>query len=94
MDKYRSDNIVKLQGHNKRRSVSVGEIELDKAMSASSSTTPLSETSFKDVKAHDLLLWNSSMHRILFHLEDQLSQLDPISALDLHVPSTPPKRPA
>ncbi|KAI0043650.1 hypothetical protein FA95DRAFT_1609196 [Auriscalpium vulgare] len=92
----RPDATVKASGHTKRRSMSVGEIDLKKAMSDASSATPLPQLpqTAKEKRSQDSQGWDSTMHGILSDFKGQLSQLDPISAspLDLHVPETPPRR--
>ncbi|KAI0066118.1 hypothetical protein BV25DRAFT_1835812 [Artomyces pyxidatus] len=90
----RSDPLSKTSGHSKRRSMSVGEIDLKKAMTMASSTTPL-PASAKEKRSEDSTGWDPTMHGILSEFKGQLAQLDPIStsSLDLRVPSTPPRRP-
>jgi len=75
----------------KRRSMSVGETELKKAM-LTSSTPPVVER--KDVPAHHL--GDTTLSHILVDFQGELSQLDPDhnSNLDLHDPSTPARRAA
>ncbi|TFY70888.1 hypothetical protein EVG20_g2118 [Dentipellis fragilis] len=85
--KGKPDHSVRMPGHSKRRSMSVGDVELKKAMAAASSATPLPPV--KDQKYEDTDGWDPAMKGLL----SDFSQLNPLStSLDLHVPSTPPRR--
>ncbi|KAA1471675.1 hypothetical protein DENSPDRAFT_837715 [Dentipellis sp. KUC8613] len=85
--KGKADHSVRMAGHSKRRSMSVGDVELKMAMAAASSATPLPPV--KDQKYEDTDGWDPAMKGLL----SDFSQLNPLStSLDLHVPSTPPRR--
>ncbi|KAI0087982.1 hypothetical protein BDY19DRAFT_994406 [Irpex rosettiformis] len=78
---------------NKRRSMSVSDVDLKRVMAAASSSTPLPRTSghaSKDSASSD---WNTSLTGIITDFKGELMQLDPISAsFDLRDPSTPARR--
>ncbi|RDB16953.1 hypothetical protein Hypma_002582 [Hypsizygus marmoreus] len=77
----------------KRRSLSVGDAELKKAMTTTSSAAPLPPT---PKRKDDLTrLEDSTLNGILDDFKGELSQLDPIhGSLDLRDPSTPARRAA
>ncbi|KAG1869818.1 hypothetical protein C8R48DRAFT_791069 [Suillus tomentosus] len=81
--------------HNKRRSMSVSDINLQK-INVSSSPAPTLPP--KDSAPTEFQAWesSSSLHGILSDLKGVLSQLDPDSgsSLDLRDPSTPARRAA
>ena len=78
-----------LAKRNKRRSMSVSDVDLKRVMSASSSSSPLPRASIssRESEGSD---WNS----IMTDFKGELLQLEPISAalLDLKDPSTPARR--
>ena len=80
--------------HVKRRSMSVGEFELKKAMETSSSTTPLPKAGEMHSKDDSTILDNS-LNGIMTDFKGQLTQLDPhfVTSLDLKDPSTPSRSP-
>lgn len=88
----RPEQPQKISNHIKRRSMSVGEIEIKKAMTESSLATPLPATS-KTTENGERKGWDTTLNGILSEFEGELSQLDPISSsLELRDPSTPARR--
>ncbi|TFY78741.1 hypothetical protein EWM64_g5270, partial [Hericium alpestre] len=88
--KSKSDPASKVSSHIKRRSMSVGDAELKRAMTAASASTPLPSSRKHSEESEG---WDHTMKGILSDFKGQLSQLDPIStSLDLHVPVTPERR--
>ncbi|KAI0266753.1 hypothetical protein BC834DRAFT_111496 [Gloeopeniophorella convolvens] len=89
-------NQTKGPGHSKRRSMSVGEIDLKKAAANSTPAAPPLPTSARDKRSEDSVGWDSTMRGILSEFAGELSQLDrdqiATHSLDLRVPSTPPQR--
>ncbi|KAK7692615.1 hypothetical protein QCA50_004247 [Cerrena zonata] len=86
---------VKPNNRRKRRSMSVSDAELKKAMAASfgPSFTPL-RASIEEKRSEDSIGWSSALSGFMSDLEGKLDDLDPISAsLDLRDPSTLPRRP-
>lgn len=85
----RQDDTGQQASYGKRRSMSVGEIELKQATSVASALTPLP----KGRSAHPR---ESTFSQVIADFKGELSQLDPISdsALDLRDPSTPARRAA
>jgi PH/SEC7 domain-containing protein len=62
-------------GHGKRRSMSVGEVDLKKA--TSSSLTPISlPASAREKRSEELVGWDSTMRGILSDFKGELSQFD------------------
>ncbi|KDQ57605.1 hypothetical protein JAAARDRAFT_78710 [Jaapia argillacea MUCL 33604] len=77
--------------HIKRRSMSVGEIELKKAMNDSSATTPLPLPKVR--QSEEGIGWDTTLNGILTDLKGELSQFDSTNCLlDLKDPSTPGRR--
>ncbi|KAI0320783.1 hypothetical protein OF83DRAFT_498953 [Amylostereum chailletii] len=83
-----ADPMGKMSGHSKRRSMSVGEIDLKKAMAESSSTTPLPLSGL----SREMRNSDSGMKGVLSDFEGQLSEFDrsiSSGSLDLQMPGTP-----
>ncbi|KAF5385740.1 hypothetical protein D9615_002519 [Tricholomella constricta] len=75
----------------KRRSMSVGDAELKKAMLATSSISPLPETPERTSGAPRIE--DTTLNGILDDFKGELSQLDPVyGSLDLQDPSTPARK--
>lgn len=89
-----SEEPPKKSNHVKRRSMSVGEIELKKAMAESSLATPLPPNSARPSTHNgENRGWDTTLNGILSDFKGELSQLDPISSsLELRDPSTPARR--
>ncbi|KAI0305683.1 hypothetical protein B0F90DRAFT_1815266 [Multifurca ochricompacta] len=87
---------VRVFGHGKRRSMSVGEVDLKKATNNVSTALPL-PIGMYEKRSEDSVGWDSTIRGILSDFKGELSQLDqdPIAknTLALRVPSAPPERP-
>lgn len=86
----------KAANRRKRRSMSVSDAELKKAMATSFGQPPFAplRASIEEKRSEDLVGWSSALSGLMSDLETKLDDLDPISAsLDLRDPSTPPRRP-
>lgn len=87
---------VRIAGHGKRRSMSVGEVDLMKA--SSSSLTPVApSTSAREKRSEELPGWDSNMRGILSDFKGELSQFDQDTAastnmLGLRVPAGSPQQ--
>lgn len=86
----------KPSNHIKRRSMSVGEIDLIKAMAESASTTPLPLLKAPQNHKIDVGVWDTTLDGMLKDFKGELSQLEPFSSnsLELRDPSTPVRRTA
>lgn len=74
--------------HIKRRSMSLGEIDVKKTMAGSSLTSPPSTAPHNGENR-----WDTTLNGILSDFKGELSQLDPItSSLELRDPTTPARR--
>ena len=83
-----SNSFATRSNHVKRRSMSVGEIELNQAKAESTLTS-----SFKASKNRENRGWDTTLNGILSDFKGELSQLDPItSSLELRDPSTSARR--
>lgn len=86
----------KMANRRKRRSMSVSDVELKKAMAATfgpSSFAPL-RASIEEKRSEESIGWSSALSGFMSDLEDKLDDRDLISAsLDLRDPSTPPRSP-
>jgi hypothetical protein len=81
----------KRSNHVKRRSMSVGEIELKQAMAESLRTSSLPPS--KVSQNGETRGWDTTLNGILSDFKGELSQLDPVtSSLELRDPSTPARR--
>ncbi|KAI0695520.1 hypothetical protein BC835DRAFT_1273155, partial [Cytidiella melzeri] len=78
---------------NKRRSMSVSDVDLKRVMAAASSSTPLPRPSGHTSQNSDGSDWNTSLTGIITDFKGELMQLDPIStSLALKDPSTPARK--
>lgn len=85
------DDFKKASSHARRRSMSVGEIDLKTKAESSANTLPPS----KLPQSGDSRGWDTMLNGILSDFQGELSQLDPISSsLELRDPSTPARRAA
>lgn len=84
----------KPSNHIKRRSMSVGEIDLIKAMAESASSTPLPLSKTLQKPKADVGVWDTTLDGMLKDFKGELSQLEPFSSnsLELRDPSTPARR--
>jgi PH/SEC7 domain-containing protein len=88
-----SEGSSKVSGHIKKRSLSVGDMQLRNALTATSSNTP--PPASKDAQRREETPgWDSRFNGIMSDFKGELSQLDPTSssALDLRDPSTPSRQ--
>lgn len=83
---------VRALGHGKRRSMSVGEVDLKKATHSTLATVPPPSSPLAK-RSEDSMGWDSTIRGILSDFKGELSQLDQDSVvtntLDLRVPSAP-----
>jgi len=92
----KSTETVNSPNYGKHRSMSVGDVELKKAISGSSSVTPLPRTREIERMEGSPAWGDTTLNGIIRDFKGELSQLDPISSssLDLRDPSTPSRRAA
>lgn len=78
---------------NKRRSMSVSDVDLKRAMAAASTATPLPRSSLSR-ESEDGAGWGSTLNGIITDFSGDLFRFDPVSdtLLDLKDPSTPQRK--